>query len=151
MQPPKWLGHHQSAEHNERVILATDLSGRANLDRYLSAYPVLQALYAAKQRLTTLLLIKTGNARRVKRALPKLLTLLQHFVNSPAKTLASTLLSWLEPIVGMWRYPTSSGITEGCHTKAEMMSRRAFGCRNFENYQSRVLAHCGWDGVINRI
>jgi len=21
---------------------------------------------------------------------------------------------------------------------------------NFENYRLRVLAHCGWDGVINR-
>ncbi len=124
---------------------------RISLDRYLSAYPVLQALYAAKQRLTTLLLIKTANAKRVQRELPKLLALLQQFVQSPAKALANTLISWLEPIVGMWRYSTSNGITEGFHTKMEMMSRRAFGFRNFENYRLRVLAHCGWDGVINRI
>ncbi len=124
---------------------------RISLDRYLSAYPVLQALYAAKQRLTSLLLIKTANAQRVRRELPKLLALLQQFVQSPAKALANTLIAWLEPIVGMWRYSTSNGITEGFHTKMEMMSRRAFGFRNFENYRLRVLAHCGWDGVINRV
>jgi len=26
-----------------------------------------------------------------------------------------------------------------------------FGFRNFENYRLRVLAHCGWDGIINRV
>ncbi len=124
---------------------------RANLDHYLCDYPVLRALYAAKQRLTTLLLTKTAQAKRVKKQLPEFLTLLQQFKDSPAKTLANTLISWLEPIVRMWRFSKSNGITEGFHTKMEMMSRRAFGFRNFENYRLRVLAHCGWNGVINRI
>jgi transposase len=39
----------------------------------------------------------------------------------------------------------------GFHNKMEMMTRRAYGFRNFENYRLRVLAHCGWDGVINRV
>ncbi|MFA7530048.1 MAG: transposase, partial [Castellaniella sp.] len=39
----------------------------------------------------------------------------------------------------------------GFHTKMEMLSRRAYGFRNFENYRLRVLATCGWDGVINRV
>ncbi|SKB29893.1 hypothetical protein SAMN06295937_1002219 [Sphingopyxis flava] len=30
-------------------------------------------------------------------------------------------------------------------------SRRAFGFRNFHNYRLRVLALCGWNGVINRV
>ncbi len=45
----------------------------------------------------------------------------------------------------------SNGITEGFHTKMEMMSRRAYEFRNFENYRLRVLTHCGWDGIINRV
>ncbi|MGA1206642.1 MAG: transposase [Litorivicinaceae bacterium] len=73
------------------------------------------------------------------------------FAHSPAASLARTLTSWLEPIVRMWRYRYSNGMTEGFHTKMEMMSRRAFGFRNFNNYRLRVLAHCGWDGVINRV
>ena len=67
------------------------------------------------------------------------------------RTLAATLTSWLEPIVRMWRFSRSNGITEGFHTKMEMLSRRAYGFRNFENYRMRVLAQCGWNGVINRV
>lgn len=33
----------------------------------------------------------------------------------------------------------------------EMISRRVYGFRNFENYRLRVLTHRGWDGIINRI
>jgi len=51
----------------------------------------------------------------------------------------------------VWRFSKSNGITEGFHTKMEMLSRRAYGFRNFENYRLRVLAHCGWDGIINRV
>ncbi|WP_416233124.1 transposase [Castellaniella sp.] len=59
--------------------------------------------------------------------------------------------SWLEPIVRRWHLSESNGITEGFHTKMEMLSRRAYGFRNFENYRIRVLAQCGWSGVINRV
>jgi len=48
-------------------------------------------------------------------------------------------------------FTKSNGITEGFHTKMEMISRRAFGFRNFENYRLRVLALCGWSGVIDRL
>ena len=57
----------------------------------------------------------------------------------------------MEPIVAMWRFSKSNGITEGFHNKMEMISRRAYGFRNFENYRLRVLTHCGWDGIINRV
>src|SRR3546814_4503855 len=86
-----------------------------------------------------------------KKLLPRFLALLQQFAHSPAKALAATLTSWLEPIVGMWRFSKSNGITEGFHTKMEMLSRRAFVFRNFENYRMRVLAQCGWNGVIDRV
>ncbi len=51
----------------------------------------------------------------------------------------------------MWRFSKTNGITEGFHNKMEMISRRAYGFRNFENYRLRVLTHCGWDGIINRV
>lgn len=124
---------------------------KLNLAQYLQQFPVLQALYFAKQRLTALLLKKNVRAKYAKRLLPKLLALIDQFAQSPAKTLANTLSSWLEPIVRMWRFSKSNGITEGFHNKMEMMSRRAYGFRNFENYRMRVLAHCGWNGVINRV
>jgi transposase len=124
---------------------------REKLRAYLDQYPVLRSIYEAKQRLNELLILKKVNGRTARQALPKLLELLEQFANSPARSLAQTLQSWLEPIVRMWRFSKSNGITEGFHTKMEMISRRAFGFRNFENYRLRVLAHCGWNGVINRV
>jgi transposase len=124
---------------------------RDNLGLYLDDFPVLKVMYAAKQQLNQLLLLKTLTRKRAKRSLPKLLALIEQLSASPLHSLANTLTSWLEPIVAMWRFSKSNGITEGFHTKMEMMSRRAFGFRNFENYRLRVLTHCGWNGIINRV
>lgn len=121
------------------------------LNTYLEAYPVLNALYQAKQKLVSMLLLKTLNAKKAKQMLPHLLQLIEQFKQSPAKTIATTLLSWIDPIVRMWRFSQSNGITEGFHNKMEMISRRAFGFRNFNNYRMRVLALCGWHGIVNRI
>ena len=44
--------------------------------------------------------------------------------------------------VRMWRFTKNNGITEGFHTKMEMISRRAFGFRNFDNYRLRVRVMC---------
>ena len=124
---------------------------RDNLRRYLEDWPVLEALYQAKQRLNRYLLLKTLNAKKARRVLPGFLELIEQLAASPLKRLARTLSSWLEPIIAMWRFSRSNGITEGFHTKMEMMTRRAYGFRNFENYRLRVLTHCGWDGIINRV
>jgi transposase len=129
------------------------LSGEqhANLMTYLADYPVLQALYAAKQTLVRFMLLKMLTARRARAQLPQYLELLQQLRDSPLRTLANTLTSWMAPIIAMWRFTKTNGITEGFHNKMEMISRRAYGFRNFENYRLRVLTHCGWDGIINRV
>lgn len=124
---------------------------KEKLHQYLAQSPVLQALYFAKQQLNGFLVMKNLKAKRARQMLPKFLALIRQFAQSPAKVLADTLNSWLEPIVRMWRFSRSNGITEGFHTKMEMLSRRAYGFRNFENYRMRVLAQCGWNGVINRV
>ena len=129
------------------------LSGeqRVNLKNYLSEYPALKALYRAKQKLIRYVLLKTLTAKRMKQKLSGFLKLFEQLHESPLRELAKTILSWLEPIVAMWRFSKSNGITESFHNKMEMLSRRAYGFRNFENYRLRVLAHCGWDGIINRV
>lgn len=43
----------------------------------------------------------------------------------------------------MFRFSKTNGITEGLHNKMEMISKRAFGFRNFENYRLRVRVLCG--------
>ena len=124
---------------------------RNNLHQYLSDYPVLQAMYEVKQELMRYLLLRALNGKAAARKLPGFLELIEQLSASPLNRLARTLTSWLEPIVAMWRFTRSNGITEGFHTKMEMMTRRAYGFRNFENYRLRVLTHCGWDGIINRV
>jgi transposase len=78
--------------------------------------------------------------------LPKLLRVIDELGHSsfdPLETLAQTLKRWLEPIVCMWRFTRSNGITEGFHRKIKLIQRRAYGFRNFNNYRLRVIAQCG--------
>ena len=124
---------------------------REKLGRYLDDHPGLKALHEAKQKLMRYVLLKMLTATRMANKLPGFLELIKQLHDSPLRTLAKTIDSWLQPIVAMWRFTKSNGITEGFHTKMEMMSRRAYGFRNFENYRARVMAHCGWDGIINRV
>lgn len=123
---------------------------KERLAAYLATNPVLEAMYHAKQEIMEMLLLKTLTAAKAREKLPRFLELIDQFAKSPFASLAATLTSWLEPIVRMWRFSRSNGITEGFHTKMEMISRRAYGFRNFENYRLRVLALCGWNGVYNR-
>ena len=124
---------------------------RLNLHQYLSDFPALKALYDAKQRLNRYLLLKSLNRKTARRKLPRFLKLIEQLKASPLHRLAKTLSSWLQPIIAMWRFTKSNAITEGFHNKMEMMARRAYGFRNFDNYRLRVLTHCGWDGIINRV
>lgn len=115
------------------------------LESYLKEIPGLEALYWFKQDLMKLLLIKHQKRSEVKRLLPKFLWHLNELLESPwepMKIFGETLKSWLEPVVRMWRFTKSNGITEGLHTKMEMISRRAYGFRNFKNYRLRIIVLC---------
>lgn len=153
-----WQKHHPEGRKNRGLLSLMrrhqwnlTQEQHANLMNYLAEFPVLQQLYVMKQKLIRFTLLKTLNANRARKKLPRFLELLELLKDSPLSALAKTLTSWLEPIVAMWRFSKTNGITEGFHNKMEMMSRRAYGFRNFENYRTRVLAHCGWDGIINRV
>ncbi len=121
------------------------------LDQYLTNTPGLKAVYEFKQDLTQILLKKNLTRKQAKDLIPQLLWHLNECLSSPwaaLQTFGTTLKSWLEPIVRMWRFTKTNGITEGLHNKMEMISRRAFGFRNFKNYRLRVIALCGWNGVF---
>lgn len=46
----------------------------------------------------------------------------------------------LQPIIRMWRFSKSNGITEGFHRKMKLIQRWAYGCHNFKNYRlSRLV------------
>ncbi|MBV9156388.1 MAG: transposase, partial [Acidobacteriaceae bacterium] len=52
------------------------------------------------------------------------------------------LHAWREEIATMWRFSRNNAITEGFHNKMEVLSRQAYGFRNFNNYRLRVRVLC---------
>jgi len=121
------------------------------LEKYFAEIPGLKAVYEFKQELTRILLKKHLTQYQAKQLIPQFLWHLNECLQSPweaMRTFGKTLKSWMEPIVRMWRFTKTNGITEGLHNKMEMLSRRAFGFRNFKNYRLRVIALCGWNGVF---
>jgi transposase len=118
---------------------------RPKLLEYLRAHPAFGDLYLFKQRLCRLLLIKERTKRQCRRLIPYFLRAIERLKAiglKPLVQLAESFESWQEEIVRMWRFTKNNAITEGFHTKMEMISRRAFGFRNFENYRLRVKVLC---------
>lgn len=118
---------------------------RLKLDAYLAQHPALAVVYRFKQRLASLLLHKHRTARQCSKLVPRLLRSiyqLRHCGLAPLETLGDTLLSWSEEIARMWCFTRSNAITEGFHTKMEVLQRQAYGFRNFSNYRTRVKVLC---------
>jgi len=112
---------------------------------YFDDHPEISAIYEFKQRLCRLLLKKTRTVRQVRRLIPQLITYIHKLKTcglEQLQILGRTLGSWDKEIAAMWRFTKNNGITEGFHNKMEMISRRAFGFRNFDNYRLRVRVMC---------
>lgn len=111
----------------------------------MEAQPAIASLYRFKQDLWSLLR-PHGLTKSTRRALvSQLLSRIQQLNESSSPsliTLGETLDDWKEEIARMWRFSKNNGITEGFHTKMELISRRAYGFRNFENYRLRVCVLC---------
>lgn len=115
------------------------------LGDYLAQHPALAVIYEFKQRLARLLLNKHRTKRACRRLVRVLLDYITQLRNSgfeALRMLGQTLESWREEVARMWRFTKNNGITEGFHTKMEMISRRAYGFKNFNNYRLRVKALC---------
>lgn len=116
-----------------------------HLNDYFTKFPALRTIWHFKYRLCALLSIKHRTKKQCKRLITIFLKDIQMLKESPfssMQVLGSTLESWREEIACMWRFTKSNGITEGFHNKMEVISRRAYGFRNFQNYRLRVRALC---------
>ena len=115
------------------------------LCRYLKEHPEIKIIYDFKQRLCNLMMVKKKTAKQCRKLIPVFLDYISKLKSSllePLVTLGNTLDSWREEVARMFRFTKSNGIVEGFHNKMEMISRRAYGFRNFENYRLRVRALC---------
>jgi len=127
--------HNQNLTPKQHQLLGT----------YFRQCPAIVPIYDFKQKLCRLLSIKRRTRRQCRHLIPRFLHAIEDLRKSGFDqmcTLANTLESWSEEIVRMWRFTKTNSITEGFHTKMEMISRRAYGFRNFENYRLRVRALC---------
>jgi transposase len=118
----------------------------ARLSAYLKTHDIVRLLYDFKNELCRLFKIKHRTRRQCRALIPRLLEATRKLRDSKFEfliTLGKTLEDWKEEIARMWRYTRSNGTTEGFHTKMEMIQRRAYGFRNFENYRLRVRLLCG--------
>lgn len=126
--------HFKNEEQKQRLL------------NYLEKVPGLKPLYGVWQDLLRILRRKNLNQRECREVLPELLWIVEELRRTPFKhlqTLGETLHKWIEEIARMLRFSKTNGITEGLHNKMEMISRRAYGFRNFENYRLRVRVLCG--------
>jgi transposase len=114
-------------------------------DQYFRHQPAIAAVYAFKQKLHRLLMIKHRQAKKCKRLIKIFLDYIQQLKESRfsfLNSLGKTLWLWRDEIVRMWRFTKNNGITEGFHRKMKLIQRRAYGFRNFENYRLRVKVLC---------
>ena len=115
------------------------------LNEYLATNPVLELIYRFKQRLCSLLLKKHRTQKQCAQLAPRFLRAIYQLRQSGLPqlvTLGDTLASWSHEIAAMWRFTRNNGITEGFHTKMELLQRQAYGFRNFANYRMRVKVLC---------
>ncbi len=111
------------------------------LSAYLKEKPVLELIYRFKQRLCYLLKEKHHNQKKCRQLAGRFLRDIAFLRDSGLAQLVqlgNTLHSWREEIACMWRFTRNNGITEGFHTKMEVLQRQAYGFRNFNNYRLRV-------------
>lgn len=115
------------------------------LAEYLRERPALEAIYRFKQRLCYALLEKGRNHKRCQKLARRFLAdvaALRCCGFAPLVQLGNTLFAWREEIACMWRFTRNNGVTEGFHTKMEVLQRQAYGFRNFQNYRLRVKVMC---------
>ncbi len=67
---------------------------KINLNEYLDQYPVLKAMYEAKQKLNSILLTKNIRAKGARELIPKLMDLIDQFANSPVTQVQHLLLGF---------------------------------------------------------
>lgn len=115
------------------------------LQTYFEQFPAVREIYRFKQRLCYLLLKKHKTRKQCAHLANRFLKALRDLREAGLAhlvQLGQTLTSWSVEIATMWRFTRNNGITEGFHTKMEVLQRQAFGFRNFQNYRLRVRIMC---------
>jgi transposase len=115
------------------------------LEAYFQQFPAIGVIDRFKQKLCYLLLKKHRTRKQCMPLIQRYLKAIQQLKESGLAALVQlgeTLSSWAAEIATMWRFTRNNGITEGCHTKMEVLQRLAYGYGNFKRYRLRVRVMC---------
>lgn len=100
-------------------------------------FPILKQTWIIKEKIINIYL--ADNEEDALKRFNHVIMLLNTCDNSYyLNTLKKTLLKWKQPILNYFKYRTTNGFTEGCHTKIKMIKRVSFGFRNINNYIAKV-------------
>jgi transposase len=94
-------------------------------------HPAIQTAYEFKEELCTLLSMKERNRINCVPLLKRLQEMVgQMIYEAPEifKKLGRTIRQWFEPIIRMWRFTKSNGITEGFHRKMKLIRLFVIKC-----------------------
>ena len=124
-----WKNGDQLSE-NEQVKLATIFKKYEN-------FPVLKEAYIIKEQIIQM--YYTHSEEEALKRFKNIIMLLETSSDSCyLATMRRTLRKWKIPILNYFKYRTTNGFTEGCHTKIKMMKRVSYGFKNIDNYIAKM-------------
>lgn len=124
-----WKNGDQLSE-NEQVKLATIFKKYEN-------FPVLKEAYTIKEQIIQM--YYTHSEEEALKRFKNIIMLLETSSDSCyLATMRRTLKKWKIPILNYFKYRTTNGFTEGCHTKIKMMKRVSYGFKNIDNYIAKM-------------
>lgn len=124
-----WKNGDQLSE-NEQVKLATIFKKYEN-------FPVLKEAYIIKEQIIQM--YYTHSEEEALKRFKNIIMLLETSSDSCyLATMRRTLRKWKIPILNYFKYRTTDGFTEGCHTKIKMMKRVSYGFKNIDNYIAKM-------------
>lgn len=118
-----------------------DVQTRWALQTFLKPHPRLRAIYEAKERLHRL--YRCRGRKWAEKSMDHLLQDLDAQSSiPPLRTLAKTLRRWREEILNHFDSGLTNAMTEGFNNKIKLVKRMAYGFRNPEAYNLRILYVC---------
>jgi transposase len=117
---------------NEQELKRLDLI----FERYKN-YPVLKQAWIIKEQVVYM--YRASSEKEALKRYNHVMMLLQTPEYSKyLNTLKNTFKKWKVPILNYFKYKTTNGFTEGCHTKIKMIKRVSYGFKNINNYIAKI-------------
>ena len=100
-------------------------------------YPVLKQAWIIKEQV--IYMYRANSLEEATKRFNHVMMLLETPEHSKyLSTLKNTFKKWKVPILNYFKYKTTNGFTEGCHTKIKMIKRVSYGFKNINNYIAKI-------------